>query len=433
MFLFVPYDETLPHCIVGCSHRDLSRNQIGLITLDREEQGEQVKPVEQVKPRGTLVRLLGAVGDAEAERSAILYQHCPSASTKWKQPDPPLLAPEDRMEISAEAGWRVFHVDPPGCRDIDDAMAFHPEKGWAITIADAAAAVLPDTPVDLRAKSIGATFYDLNGTVVHPMLPPSISENTSSLLPGCARMGITLLVDSGTFFLSRITVAESYTYDSIQGHPLLDGAEPHEWIEHAMIRYNTAVARVLRQHSLGILRTQTPGDSAAMAHWSAIDPALKCIAMEAATYVSANPGEDQSHASLGLDAYCHASSPLRRYADLVNQRCLKQILSGETTTVLDTTLPAHLNQRMKANRRYSRDLLFLEKVTPGRIHLIDVVWLSDTQVWVPEWKRILKVRHTPLSVSVQTHAQTKLAIFCDPTKRNWKQRILTAEATESPS
>jgi exoribonuclease R len=419
MFLFVPYDETIPNCIVGCSHRDLGRNQIGLITLDLTEKNKSEKP------RGTLVRLLGPVGDVDAERFAILYQHCPDATKKVKDTDISVLSSESRVEISANTGWQTFHVDPPGCRDIDDAMAFHPEKGWAITIADAAAAVLPNTPIDDRAKSIGATFYDLNGVVVQPMLPASISEGTSSLIPGSPRLGITLMVDSGIFVLSLITVAESYTYDSVLGHPLLEGAEPHEWIEHAMIRYNTAVARLLREHSTGILRTQTQGDAEAMAHWSSIDPALKFMAMEAASYECANPLMEQSHSSLGLEAYCHASSPLRRYADLVNQRCLKHILSG-TAVPVDTILPTHLNQRMKANRRYSRDLLFLEKITPGRIHMISVVWLSDTQVWVPEWKRILRINHVP------SEKKPCISIFCDPTKRNWKQRILTAETVIQP-
>ena len=422
MYLFVPYDETLPQCIVGSSHRDLTRNQIGLITLD------SVPTPSTEKPRGTLVRLLGPVGDSDAERMAILYQHCPEATKSSKKLNASIDSSdksekteksENRIEISAATGWKVFHVDPPGCRDIDDAMAFHPEKGWAITIADAAAAVLPDTPTDIRAKSIGATFYDTHGTVVHPMLPSYISEDTSSLLPGCARLGITLM-ESGEFVLSRITVAESYTYESIEGNPLLEGAEPHAWIEQAMIRYNTAVAQLLRKHSTGILRTQSAGDADKMAHWSSIDPALRFMAMEAASYVCANPLEIQSHASLNLEAYCHASSPLRRYADLVNQRCLKHILCGDIQNT-DTLLPEHLNQRMKANRRYSRDILFLEKVIPGRIHIIDVVWLSDTQVWVSDWKRILRIRHIP------TVQSPSIAIFCDPTKRNWKQRILTAE------
>ena len=415
MYLFVPYDDSLPNYIVGCSHRDLSRNQIGLITESEQE-------AKNEKPRGTLVRLLGAVGDYDAERLAILYQHCPPATKKSKITDTPVSDPSDRLEISAETGWRTFHIDPPGCRDIDDAMAFHPTKGWAITIADAAAAVHPDTSIDELAKAVGSTFYDLNGSVVHSMLPSSISEDTSSLLPGTPRMGITLMVDSGEFVLSRITVAESYTYESVVGHPLLQGAEPHEWIERAMIQYNTAVAKLLHKHSTGILRTQSPGDAADIQHWMTIDPALKFMAMEAASYVCAEATTEQPHASLGIGEYCHASSPLRRYADLVNQRCLKRILAGNIDSV-DTMLPIHLNQRTKANRRYSRDLLFLEKVIPGRIHTIDVVWLSDQQVWVPEWKRILRVRHIP---SAQNPRPSSIAIFCDPTKRNWKQRILTA-------
>ena len=41
----------------------------------------------------------------------------------------------------------------------------------------------------------------------------------------------------------------------------------------------------------------------------------------AASYVAAT-GDDVGHASLELDFYAHSSSPIRRFADLINQRAI---------------------------------------------------------------------------------------------------------------
>ena len=87
-------------------------------------------------------------------------------------------------------------------------------------------------------------------------------------------------------------------------------------------------------------------------------------------------------------------------------------------------LTAHLNGRTRAARRWARDLFFLEQVTPGQVQEIDVLWVDDTRVWVPAWNRLLRLRHEtqPLRPGVRD----RMRIFCDPTKRSWRKRILTA-------
>jgi exoribonuclease R len=399
IYLFRPYDESMPECIVGCSHRDTSRNQIALITV--EPSGP--------KPRGTLIRLFGVVGDPIAEKEALLKHYCPFRPQGSVSPD---LDPVDQARQDMDLdGWTTFHIDPPGCRDIDDAISYHPDKGWAITIADVAAAVPEGSTMDLSAKAIGSTFYDLEGRVMCPMLPPAISEGTSSLLPGERRRGLTLFLHTETFACTWSTVRHSFTYESFVGSSLaaLTDVEPHAWIEKQMIRYNRAAAAALKKAGVGILRVQ----DSAEAKWADIDPGLGA---EAARYEAVGEGE-QTHASLGL--YCHASSPLRRYADLVNQRALKAILSTKVASITDVEF---LNVRAKANRRWSRDLVFLTHVTAGRVHEIDVVWLEDTRVWVPLWRRVIRLRHEePREVG----SRGRIRIFCDPTRRNWKQRILT--------
>ena len=432
LYLFTPYDTTLPNYVVGSTIADTSVNRIAVI----EPSSEPMKGIEKPrdKPRGNLIRFLGPVGDFEAERKGLLEHYCPSGQGHHHQS--PISSPkrEEREVLDESTGWTIFHIDPAGCRDIDDAMAWHPKtKTWAITIADAAAVVPVGGDLDETAKAMGATFYDLEGHALRPMLPAIISEDTASLLPGRERKGVTLFItDQGRqrFALTTITVQHSFTYESFMESPLAATlaeaygkgiSDSHKWIENAMLAYNTAVARRLKVAGAGLLRVQAAAEANPVLQ--AIDPAL---AAEAASYELADPTKDQRHASLDREAYCHASSPLRRYADLVNQRALKALLAGEPVTPTDVA--THLNERGKAQKRWQRDLTFLTYVVPGRVHTIDVTWISSTEVWVPLWRRVIRLRHEQAEAP---GFKGQINIFCDPTKRNWKQRILTAPSSPS--
>jgi exoribonuclease R len=444
MYLFKPYDVSWPDVVCGSSSRDISHNQIAIVTVDTDLHAHTADPAKP-KPRGTLARLLGRVGDPGAERAGLLEHYCqarqPSSSHVFDDEggcgpdfdDEDIQQPQ-RQEISAATGWTTFHVDPAGCRDIDDAIAWHPDSGqWAITIADVAAFVPAACYMDRIAAAVGATFYDLDGRVVRPMLPADISEDGASLLPGRRRAGISYIYDAaapdaGHFALTWITVAYSFTYEefatsSVAQNLDLTSVEPHDWIAQMMIRYNAAAARALVAAGTGLLRVQGQADAAAVMTWSNIHPDLATLANEAATYETVSVGADQSHASLGLSQYCHASSPLRRYADLVNQRVLKSVIAQTTLAPIPEEVATTLNERTKAQRRWTRDLVFLTHVRPGLAEEIDVIWVDNGQVWVPAWRRLLRLRHEETR---SVGASGSIQIYCDPTKRNWKQRILTA-------
>ena len=430
LYLFRPYDEALPDYIVGSSNRDTSRNQIALAEVTTME-----APASNLeKNRGTLVRLYGHVGDPVAEKQALLQHYCPAHQKKSPDAVTEVLEhPTDsrRIEFDPAEGWRTWHVDPPGCRDIDDAISWNAITGaWAVTIADVAALVPEGSLADRVAAAIGSTFYDLEGRVEIPMLDRQISEDMGSLLPGKRRRGISYIwgpMEEERIALSWITVAYSYTYESFEESPLatLLGItdDAHDWIAQKMIQYNRTVAELLKEHSVGTLRVQKEGD----APWATL-PGLEHLGAEAATYEAAGP-EVAGHASLCVTAYTHASSPLRRYADLLNQRALHAILQGHQHVQLEQATVATLNDRAKANKRWSRDLTFLQHVTPGILHTINITWMEGERVYVPTWSRIIRLRHTPANPGIPCTAG-RIQIFCDPTKPNWKRRILTADVNE---
>ena len=431
MYLFVPYDPELPDMIVGCSERDVTRNQIACVSATESKD-------KGVKPRGNLVKLYGRVGDKVAETAALLDYYCPvfGLPKDTGVPEPDLTG---RQVLSADTGWITFHVDPPGCRDVDDVIAWSPtERRWAITIADVDAFVGSNEALLQRCRTIGQTFYDLGGRAVRPMLPAAISEEAASLLPGPRiRPGVTLFCDEDWqplvskdkdkgWALTAIRVDRSYTYETAESLtaelPIARGTDFHEWIAQRMICYNAEAALLLKTAGVGILRCQSAADADAVAAWKTIHPELVHLANEAAVYVPVGAEEPTGHAGLGLSAYCHASSPLRRFADLYNQKYLKGIIQGFCMSVsADEHLQADkLNERCKAERKWGRDLTFLEIVPAGKMLIIDVLWLPGGEhAWVSAWKRKIRVHHNYSS------GNGLIKIFCDTTKRNWKQRIIT--------
>ena len=94
----------------------------------------------------------------------------------------PRLPELDRTDIA------FVTIDPPGARDLDQAMHLSRSgDGFVVqyAIADVAAFVAPGDPVDLEAHRRGETLYGADTKV--PLHPPALSEDAASLLPGQVR------------------------------------------------------------------------------------------------------------------------------------------------------------------------------------------------------------------------------------------------------
>lgn len=102
----------------------------------------------------------------------------------------PRLPADDRTDIP------FVTIDPPGARDLDQAL--HIERlggGHRVhyAIADVAAFVSPGDAVDLEANRRGETLYGAGSKV--PLHPTVLSEDAASLLPGQPRPALLWTVD----------------------------------------------------------------------------------------------------------------------------------------------------------------------------------------------------------------------------------------------
>jgi len=430
MYLFVPFDKSYPSMVVGSSHKDCSRNYIGLAEFDSWE---------RTLPRANLIRLLGPCGDFAVEAEAILLTYHPYKMPKMMELE---LETTDFMnrEICPE---QTFNIDPKGCMDIDDALSIRGNEIW-ITIADVAERVSQNSPVDMFASVQGQTVYR-NGNVVLPMLPPHLSEIRCSLHPGEFKPGVSLVLTctehpftiiSTCWKLTAIRNLKSYDYDTFVEKARKDGIntifiqsiaehilgystdDPHKWVEAFMLKYNMETAKILRMIGQGILRKHSGAEEEKWKLYS--QWGLESLAMASAEYCNANDPSPK-HMSLGQDVYCHATSPIRRYADLVNQRILKTYIDGSIPAIQNVNID-WINQRQKNGKRYERDIFFLENLGKGRLDatVIDVK-TGKMKLWIPSWKRIISWKTDSKLIA---GIQIKLDYFVNQNSRNWKERIV---------
>jgi exoribonuclease R len=457
LYLFTPYDKRYPHFIVGCSEKNKKENRIAIITF--HEWADRA-----TFPRGHLQHMLGVTGNDQAERKALIHQACP-----WTYPVYE-YAPERKGDTTRQTlTGHTFHVDPEGCKDVDDVITVEPlGDQWriTITISDVAAYVEDGSAVDIMASLISQTLYH-DGVVQRPMLPSAYSEKTCSLLPGKESYGVSYqfvwtgsaLVEGG-WFESVFHVDESYTYDTFQTsttpYPTLLAeiasflaketlGDAHQWIEQLMILYNKEAGQILKKRGEGILRTHAAPDSERLATYAAHVPDLMALAYSSASYVLAEE-TNTFHYGLETDAYAHASSPIRRYADLVNQRVLKQWIRGSAEPYIVPVTMYDLNRRGKEVKQFERDMTFLEALETGETVfsaiLMEVQPIANhkdrvkVRFYVPSWKRMISSTYRPSSpgyvwsrdeteeMDVTLYRQVTIRCSFLMAQRNWKERVV---------
>jgi exoribonuclease-2 len=285
-------------------------------------------------------------------------------------PDHPLppLADEARHDLT---GLTAFAIDDEDNQDPDDAVSFEGERIW-VHVADVAALVAPDSPMDLEARNRGANLY-LPDLVV-PMLPQAITDQLGlGLQAPSPALSIGFVLDDEAVpqqveiqlswlnverisyaaaeerlqeplfaalqqqsrrYRARRLAAGAATIDlpevklkvidgEVEIHPL-PRLNSREMVTDLMLMAGEAVARYCQAHEIPIPyatqaspdETATPEDLAGMyAYRRFFKP----------TQIKTLP---ETHAGLGLSLYCRATSPLRRYSDLLVHQQLRAHLAG---------------------------------------------------------------------------------------------------------
>lgn len=185
-------------------------------------------------PSGHYVRTIGDIGDKVAETEVVLIENDINTQPFTEQvlaclPPLPWSMPQEELASSTRADLRsvgCFSVDPPGCRDIDDALHCTrlPNGNFqvGVHIADVTNFVLPGSALDEEASRRGTSVYLVERRI--DMLPKPLTEDICSLRADVERLAFSVLwemtsdakVVSANFTKSVIKSRAAMSYQEAQ-------------------------------------------------------------------------------------------------------------------------------------------------------------------------------------------------------------------------
>ncbi len=369
----------------------------------------------------------------------------------------PSLAEEPRLDLTGLSAWAI---DDVGNQDPDDAISLEGDYLW-VHIADAAALVAPDSPLDLAARDRASTLYLPEQT--HWMLPAALiqqlgmglAEHSPALSVGCRFDGAQLCdirIESSRVQVQRITyeevdqrlqepefaalveltqayrdrraanqaiqldlpeVAIKLEHDQVQ---IRSGAKTpsRDLVADAMIMAGEAVALYAQQHDIAIPYAMQPApDTLQHPQTLAEKYAYRRCLKPSRTLLQPEP-----HAGLGLTSYTRCTSPLRRYADLVVHQQLRAHLRDQPLRTREELKEAilALDETNSRNRRAERHtnlhwkLVYLQQQPDWQGEAV-IVALDErkTTLLIPSLAletRIRRQRHHLLDTTLRVRVQS---------------------------
>ncbi|MBI2506049.1 MAG: RNB domain-containing ribonuclease [Candidatus Latescibacteria bacterium] len=361
-----------------------------LLPTDRRLLSDTEQLALDRQPGSRLLRELGSAETPENAHALLLELGCWDHSvnphprrlelpTHPPQISVPPLAQEQRRDLTH---LPAFAIDDEGNQDPDDALSIEGQRLW-VHVADVAALIEPDSPADLEARARGANLYLPEGIV--PMLPPQVTHQLGlglaevspalsfgldlnqagevvgfELWPSLvrverlsyeqvdARLGeepfqtlhrLALAAQErrrarGALFIDLPEVQIRVREGKVTIKPL-PSLQSRELVAEAMLMAGAAAARFALEQDLPFpFSTQDPPEEG--------DPLPEGLAGMFAQRRTLKRSQLKSvhspHAGLGLKAYAQATSPLRRYLDLVVHQQLRAQVRGDRILGADQLL-----------------------------------------------------------------------------------------------
>jgi exoribonuclease II len=295
--------------------------------------------------------------------------------TKSPETPFPVFSPEFFQEERVDLTYLpAFAIDDEGNTDPDDALSLDGERLW-VHVADIASVIHPDSPLDLDSRGFGASIYLPEKKV--PMLPDAatlqfglgIQEKSPSLSFGI------VLDEAGE--IADINIVRAWVKVTRTSYEAVDGkmnSEPfcsmervtnlfrqrrkkkssaqielpevkiqvsdgeihirrlaalrsRQLVAESMLLAGESAARfAIKNHIPLPYTTQSPPEVALNVK---LETLSEMFAYRKKMKRSQMKSAPEPHSGLGLDAYVRATSPLRRYLDLVVHQQLRSFLRGE--------------------------------------------------------------------------------------------------------
>jgi exoribonuclease-2 len=436
---------------------EADRAQLGeveSVALGRSEHSRILKALGLQESREHAHRLLLGLGYWEPDYNP--YPARFNVSLEAPELEVPELPEEERRDFTSMA---AFAIDDEGNQDPDDAISLDGDRIW-VHVADVAALAPPDSPIDLEARARGANLYAPERIV--PMLPDEITRRLglgmSDISPAISfgfRYAGEALSDleivRSQVRVRRLSYQEAET--RLEEEPFRDLLEitgrfrahrhardaaaidlpevsvrvvegevrirplprlrSRNLVTDAMLMAGEAAARFCRERDIAIPyatqeapgQLQEPEELAAMwAYRRQFKPSRLSV-------------EPAPHFGLGLDMYARATSPLRRYSDLLLHQQLRAHLRGE-----EPLSESQVAERVSLAETGSLAIRRAERLSNTHWKL---VWLRRQQAWKGEGvvveqaakKFVVLIPELALDVKVRVQGEPGLNSLLELTPR----------------
>ena len=311
---------------------------------------------------------------------------------------------------------KMVTIDDVSTRDMDDALSIEQDgEGWSlgIHISDVASYVEHGSDLDREVRRRGTSLY-LAGEVIN-MFPRTLSDDLFSLKEDQDRAAVSIVISldrnfavkNFEVFPSLVRVSQKMNYDQVdellakqdpwlgrlqqaaasyESYRLINGANkvskkeailgpvvdgkikvqiidedaPSRLIvSEMMICANEALATFAAKNKIPLLfRGQPePEEEISSEDLPPEGPAREFFLRSRLqkSMVSPHPAR---HFALGLDAYCQATSPIRRYLDIINQRQILAFIRGQSSLLSEQeleTISADVDPRLSTAQLVSRE------------------------------------------------------------------------------
>ncbi|XP_052196214.1 exosome complex exonuclease RRP44 homolog A [Diospyros lotus] len=216
-------------------------------------------------PSGHYVRTIGEIGDRDTESEVVLIENDIDARPFSSQvlaclPPLPWSVSSADLANSIRQDLRhlcVFSVDPPGCKDIDDALhcTALPDGNFevGVHIADVTNFVHPGTPLDDEAAQRGTSVYLVERRI--DMLPKPLTEDICSLRSDVERLAFSVIWEMTP---EAEIISTRYTKSVIKSCAALSYVEAQARMDDSRLmdplttdlRNMNALAKVMRQRRI---------------------------------------------------------------------------------------------------------------------------------------------------------------------------------------
>eukprot|EP00522_Entomoneis_paludosa_P014331 CAMPEP_0172461050 /NCGR_PEP_ID=MMETSP1065-20121228/39244_1 /TAXON_ID=265537 /ORGANISM="Amphiprora paludosa, Strain CCMP125" /LENGTH=1142 /DNA_ID=CAMNT_0013216249 /DNA_START=23 /DNA_END=3451 /DNA_ORIENTATION=- len=267
--VFFPVDRKVPPILIRTTQRDRLLGQRIVVGMDSW-------PAQSTFPLGHYVRTIGPAGSKDVETQVLLQEHniphepFPAAVLACLPPDDYKIG-ADMKNTTARLDLRhlpVLSIDPPGCKDIDDALHCMklPNGNYQIGvhIADVTHYVKAGTAIDMEAANRSTSTYLVNKRL--DMLPGLLTTDLCSLKGNVDRYAFSVLwevtedadIIDVEFHKTLIHSVGALTYQQAQS--LIDQPDDPNDVHACAVKGLASLARKFRQRRInaGALTLASP-------------------------------------------------------------------------------------------------------------------------------------------------------------------------------